>query len=195
MLRIRKTATNHLHIHNDISNTARHLRKRIEEMEAAGNREGISLDITACLVMLAFTSESRLNFIGAKTVKDWNQRERFPDKLKIVLKALNLRPDRRERPYSAIKLLQEFRNTIAHGTPSTVEVDELIEVGPKDRYDDVDLQADWEKCLNTDFMRQCSDDIDQIWHEWLEVAGIELHETLTHGSYSFDLVENLGSQQ
>ena len=68
--------------------------------------------------------------------------------------------------------------------------------GPEDRYDDVDLKADWEKCLPPpDFMRQCSDDIDQIWKEWLEVAGIELHETLTRGSYSFEMVESLGSQQ
>jgi hypothetical protein len=164
-------------------------------MEAADNRSGISLDITACLVMLAFTSESRLNFIGAKKVEGWNERDPFPVKVKAVFKALNLRPDLKKRPYTAMKLLQDFRNIIAHGKPSTVEIDELIEVGPEDRYDDVDLKADWEKCLNTDFMRQCSDDIDRIWHEWLEVARIELHETLTHGSYSFDLVENLGGQQ
>ncbi len=192
MLRIQKTATNHIHIHNDIANTARHLRKRIEDMEAAGNREGISLDITACLVMLAFTSESRLNFIGAKKVEDWDEWKPFAKKVKIVLRELKIRPDLTTRPYSAIKLLQNFRNIIAHGKPSIIEIDELIEVGPDDRYDDVSLKADWEKCVNTDFMRQCSDDIDQIWKEWLVVAGIELHETLTHGSYSFDLVEKLG---
>jgi hypothetical protein len=128
-------------------------------------------------------------------VEGWYERDPFPVKVKAVFKALNLRPDLKKRPYTAMKLLQDFRNIIAHGKPSTVEIDELIEVGPEDRYDDVDLKADWEKCLNTDFMRQCSDDIDRIWHEWLEVARIELHETLTHGSYSFDLVENLGGQQ
>jgi hypothetical protein len=195
MLRIRKTATNHLNIHNNLAHTARHLRTRIEEMEAADNRKGIALDITACLVMLAFTSESRLNFIGAKKVEGWKERERFHTKVKIVFRELGIRPDLAARPYSALKLLQDFRNIIAHGKPSTVEIDELIEVGPEDRYDDVDLKAEWEKCLNTDFMRQCSDDIDQIWREWLEVAEIDLHETLTHGSYSFDLVESLGSQQ
>lgn len=194
-LRIQKTATNHIHIHNDITNVARRLRKRIEEMEAAGNREGISLDITACLVMLAFTSESRLNFIGAKKVEKWNERDNFPTKVKAVFGGLGLQPDLTARPYSALKLLQDFRNIFAHGKPSIIEIDELMEVGPDDRYDDVDLKADWEKCVNTDFMRQCSDDIDQIWKEWLEVAGIELHETLTHGSYSFDLVEELGGRE
>jgi len=41
-LQIRNTAKKYINIHNDISNTANHLRKRVEEMETAGNREGIS---------------------------------------------------------------------------------------------------------------------------------------------------------
>ncbi|MFG0458330.1 hypothetical protein ACF8GG_02970 [Pseudomonas sp. yb_1] len=187
--RIRKKAIKHIHIHNDISNTANHLRKRVEEMEAAGNREGILLDVTACLVMLAFTSESRINFIGAKKVENWDEWKPFHVKVKIVLKELGIKPDHSQRPYSAIKRLQEFRNIIAHGKPSVVPVDEVVEVGLEERYDDVDLRADWEKCLSTDFMRQCSDDIDHIWKQLLEVAGIELHEAITHGSYSFDLIE------
>lgn len=150
MLQIRKTATNHIHIHNDIANTARHLRKRIEEMEAADNRKGIALDITACLVMLAFSSESRLNFIGAKTVEEWDEWKPFAKKVKCVFKALNLQPDFNKRPYLAIKLLQDFRNIIAHGKPSTIKIDELIEVAPGDQYDDVDLKADWEKFLDID---------------------------------------------
>ncbi|MCY1193931.1 hypothetical protein D9M71_550050 [compost metagenome] len=189
--RIRKTAIKHIHIHNDISNTANHLRKRVEEMEAAGKREGILLDVTACLVMLAFTSESRINFIGAKKVENWDEWKPFHLKVKIVFNELGIKPDYSQRPYSAIKRLQEFRNTIAHGKPSVVPVDEVVEVGPEERYDDVDLRADWEECLSTDFMRQCSDDIDQIWKQLLEAAGIEPYETLTHGSYSFDLIEVL----
>lgn len=47
----KKTAKKNIHIHNDIFNTAHHLKARIEEMEATGNRQGIALDITACLVM------------------------------------------------------------------------------------------------------------------------------------------------
>jgi hypothetical protein len=189
MLRIRKTATNHIHIHNDISNTASHLRKRVEDMEASGKRDGIALDITACLVMLAFTSEARINFIGARKVEGWNEWGPFTKKVNAVLAELEIEPDYSARPYSAIKLLQSFRNIIAHGKPSTIKVDELIEAGPGDRYDDGELKGDWEECLNVDFMRQCSDDINQIWEEFLAVSGIERYETLTHGSYSFDLVE------
>lgn len=188
-LKIRKTATKKINIHNDISNTANHLRKRVEEMEAAGNRKGISLDITACLVLLAFTFESRLNFIGAQKVEGWVERRPFERKLKSVLRALDLAPDLSKRPYSTIDQLKDFRDTIAHGQSVTIEVDETVFVDPGAAYDDVDLRGEWEDFINTDFMRQCSDDIDQIWKEWLEVAGIELHETLTHGSYSFDLVQ------
>ncbi|EJN22045.1 hypothetical protein PMI36_03328 [Pseudomonas sp. GM79] len=69
--RVQRTAKKNLHIHNDIYNTAINLRTRIEGMEATGNRKGIALDTTACLVMLAFTFESRLNFIGDEKVEGW----------------------------------------------------------------------------------------------------------------------------
>jgi DNA processing protein len=188
-LRVQKTAKKNIHIHNDISNTAHHLKARIEEMEATGDRQGIALDITACLVMLAFTFESRLNFIGEQTVEDFKERRWFDKKVEIVLKALGLEPDFSVRPYSSIKELKSFRDTIAHGKPDTIEVDETVDFQPGTNYDDFDLRGDWEAFLTIDFMRQCSDDIDQIWSEWVAVAEIELHQTLTSGEYSISLIE------
>lgn len=188
-LRVQKTAKKNIHIHNDISNTAHHLKARIEEMEATGDRQGIALDITACLVMLAFTFESRLNFIGEQTVEDFKERQWFDKKVEIVLKALGLEPDFSVRPYSSIKELKSFRDTIAHGKPDTIEVDETVDFQPGTNYDDFDLRGDWEAFLTIDFMRQCSDDIDQIWSEWVAVAEIELHQTLTSGEYSISLIE------
>ncbi|MCZ2986482.1 hypothetical protein NYY78_19365, partial [Acinetobacter baumannii] len=70
-------------------------------MEATGNTQGIALDITACLVMLAFTFESRLNFIGEEAVEDFKERRWFDKKVEIVLKALGLEPDFSVRPYSS----------------------------------------------------------------------------------------------
>jgi len=188
-LLIRRTAKKYINIHNDISNTANHLRTRVEEMDKAGNREGISLDITACLVLLAFTFESRLNFIGHHKVGDWCERERFPTKLKIVRKALNLKPDYSVRPYSSIRALQDFRNTIAHGKPIIIEINETIEGDPDAHPDDMELRAPWEESLTTTFMRQCSDDIDEIWKEWLNAAEIDSYQTLTHGEFGYQLLE------
>lgn len=188
-LRVQKTAKKNIHIHNDISNTAHHLKARIEEMEATGNRQGIALDITACLVMLAFTFESRLNFIGEQKVEDFKERRWFDKKVEIVLKALGLEPDFAVRPYSSIKELKNFRDTIAHGKPDTIEVDETVDFQPGTNYDDFDLRGEWEAFLTINFMRQCSDDIDQIWSEWVANAEIELHQTLTSGEYSISLIE------
>lgn len=188
-LRVQKTAKKNIHIHNDISNTAHHLRARIEEMEARGDRQGIALDITACLVMLAFTFESRLNFIGEQKVEDFKERRWFDKKVEIVLKALGLEPDFAVRPYSSIKELKNFRDTIAHGKPDTIEVDETVDFQPGANYDDFDLRGEWEAFLTINFMRQCSDDIDQIWSEWVATAEIELHQTLTSGEYSISLIE------
>lgn len=192
-LRVQKTAKKNIHIHNDLSNTARHLRNRIEEMEAAGNKLGIALDITACLVMLAITFESRLNFIGEQKVADFKERRWFDKKVEVVLKVLGLEPDFSVRPYSSIKELKSFRDTIAHGKPDTVEVDETVDLQPGKNYDDFDLRGEWEAFLTIGFMRQCSDDIDQIWSEWVAAAEIELHQTLTCGEYSITLIEEPAS--
>jgi DNA processing protein len=188
-LQVQKTAKKHIHIHNDISNTAHHLKNRIEEMEAAGNKLGMALDITACLVMLAFTFESRLNFIGEQKVVDFKERRVIDKKVEIVLKALGLEPDFSVRPYSSIKELKNFRDTIAHGKPGTIEVDETVDFQPGTNYDDFDLRGEWEAFLTIDFMRQCSEDIDKIWSEWVATAEIELHQTLTYGEYSISLIE------
>lgn len=185
---VQKIAKKNIHIHNDISNTANHLKSRVEKMEASGCREGIALDITACLVMLAFTFESRLNFVGEKTVDGWVEKGRFLEKLKNIHKVLNLAPDFSVRPYSTVKQLQDFRNIIAHGKPSKVEVNETVDFQPGVDYDDFDLKGVWEDFLTIDFMRRCSDDIDEIWSEWLLAAKIDMHQTLTHGEYSIALI-------
>lgn len=186
---VRKTAKKNIFIHNDISNTANHLKKQIEEKAEAGDRQGIALDITACLVMLAFTFESRLNFVGEQKVTGFKERQGFDKKVAILLKALRLEPDFTKRPYSSIKELKDFRDTIAHGKPDIIEVDETVDLNPEADDMDFDLRGEWERFLTIDFMRQCSEDIDEIWENWLALAGIEVHQTITQGEYSLTLIE------
>lgn len=197
MVLVRKQVQRNIYIHNDIANTARHLRKRIDEMKATGNREGIALDITACLTMLAFTFESRMNFIGAKTLGGtWKERENFPTKLKTVLKTLGLAPNKAERPYSTVWALKDFRDTIAHGKPYESPLEEVV-VECHGTFEEAatDLSGVWEACLTVEFMRVCSEDIDTIWYDWLERAGIGRHETITHGFHGIELVEQFGTFQ
>ena len=47
----------------------------------------------------------------------------------------------------------------------------------------------WDGCLNPDFMRQCSEDIDNIWKEWLAAAEIDVHQMITHGEYGITLIK------
>ncbi len=186
---VRKTAKKNIFIHNDISNTANCLKKRIEEKDEAGDRQGIALDITACLVMLSFTFESRLKFVGEQRIAGWKERRGFDKKVETLLRALELEPDFRKRPYSSIKELKDFRDTIAHGKPDTIEVDETVDLESEADYDAFDLRGEWERFLTIDFMRQCSEDIDAIWESWLATAGIEVHQTISQGEYSSTLIE------
>ena len=195
MVWVRKQVQKNIYIHNDLANTADHIRKRVEEMEATGNREGIALDITACLTMLAFTFESRMNFVGAKRVAGWSERRPFGKKLGNVLEKLGITPDLTERPYSTVGELKTFRDIIAHGKPDESEIDELVE--SDGTFDDLatDLRGVWEAHLTVEFMRQCFEDLDAIWHDWLERAGIGRYETITHGSHEISLEEALKAFQ
>lgn len=189
-MKVRKQVQKNIYIHNDLANTADHLRKRVEEMEATGNRDGIALDITACLTMLAFTFESRMNFIGAKTLgDDWKERDYFVNKIKTVFKTLEIDSNRTERPYSTVWELKNFRDTIAHGKPDESETKEVVESDGSLEDLATDLSGAWEAYRTIEFMRQGFEDVNAIWKEWLERAGIELHETLTHGSHGIELVE------
>jgi hypothetical protein len=179
---VRKTAKKNIFIHNDISNTANHLKKRIEEKDEVGDRQGIALDITACLVMLSFTLKSRLNFVGEQRIAGWKERRGFDKKVETLLRALELEPDFRKRPYSSIKELKDFRDTIAHGKPDTIEVDETVDLESEADYDAFDLRGEWERFLTIDFTRQCSEDIDAILESWLATAGIEVHQTISRVS-------------
>ena len=79
-------------MHNDLSNAAFHFKEQIERKLNTDDRKGIAFEYMACLVMLAFTFEAKINFLGHKLIKPWKERQPFNDKISEVLKHLNHNP-------------------------------------------------------------------------------------------------------
>lgn len=77
-----------IYIHNDIDQAAYYFKQRVEDRAAKGDRDGIALEMIACLVLLAFVSEARFNFLGHKLVKNWDERMPALVKVEKVLKRL-----------------------------------------------------------------------------------------------------------
>jgi hypothetical protein len=100
-VRVRREGKRFVYVHNDLSNAAFYFKKIIEEKQKSGG-EGIGLDCMACLLMLAFTFEANINFLGDHFVQGWKERSPFDTKIKRVFETLGVERDPSQRPYSSI---------------------------------------------------------------------------------------------
>lgn len=190
--RIRRQSRKNIYIHNDLSNAAFHFKKSVDSRLEEENREGIAFEVMACLSMLAFSFEARINFLGSKLFQEkWKERQAFHNKLGQVLNELKLGLSENERPYTSIEKLKTFRDSIAHGKPCLIEVDEVVEVGEDELEDVVDLSAGWEDFCSEAVMYEIYDDVKEIWQLMLSKSGLELFETITHGSGGITLIEKI----
>lgn len=190
--RVRRQAKKNIYVHNDLSNAAFHFKKSVDSRLEEGNREGIAFEIMACLSMLAFSFEAKINFLGAKLFQDnWNERQAFNIKVSQVIDKVKLGLPENERPYTAIKKLKTFRDSIAHGKPCTIEVDEVVEVDHDDLDHVIDLSAGWEDFCTESIMGEVYEDIEKIWQLLLSKSDLELFETITQGSCGITLIEKI----
>jgi hypothetical protein len=190
--RVRRQAKKNIYIHNDLSNAAFHFKKSVDSRVKEGNRVGIAFEVMACLSMLAFSFEARINFLGSKLFQEkWKERQAFNNKVGQVINKVKLGLPEQERPFISIEKLKIFRDSIAHGKPCTIEVDEVVEVGYDDLDRVVDLSAGWEDFCSESVMVEIYEDIEEIWQLLLSKSGLELFETITHGSGGITLIEKI----
>jgi hypothetical protein len=97
-LRVKIPEHRHFYIHNDIANAAFYFKTKIEEKLARNEREGIGLDMMACLTMLAFEIEAKFNFLGYKLIEQWDERSAAIKKVEVVTRHLGVEADMRSRP-------------------------------------------------------------------------------------------------
>lgn len=189
---VRQQAKKNIYVHNDLSNAAFHFKKSVDSRLEEGNREGIAFEIMACLSMLAFSFEARINFLGVKLFQEkWKERQSFNNKVGQVINKVKLGLPENERPYISIEKLKKFRDSIAHGKPCTIEVDEVVKIDHGDLDCVVDLSASWEDFCTESVMGEVYEDIEKVWQLLLSKSGLELLETITHGSGGITVIEKI----
>lgn len=194
--RVRRQSKKNIYIHNDLSNAAYHFKKSVDSRLAEGNREGIAFEIMACLSLLAFSFEARINFLGSKLFQEkWKEKQAFHNKVNQVLNELKLDLAEDSRPYRSVDRLKVFRDSIAHGKPCMIEVDEVVEVDEDDLERVVDLSAGWEEFCDESVMYELYEDIEEIWQIMLAKSDLELFETITHGSGGVTLIEKITDKE
>jgi hypothetical protein len=190
-IKVRQKAKKHIYVHNDLSNAAYHFNKQVNKRLANNENEGIAFDILAELIFLAFTIDAKTNFLGTKLIAGWKERQPFLKKFKQIMKHLRLDEDFNTRPYSTIQILKDLRDSLAHGKPLHLELDEAAIVDADRADESIDLTPDWEAYCTGEFANQAYADVNRIWKQLLSASNLSLFETLSGGMQSITFVEKI----
>jgi len=183
----------HIYIHNTLENAAYWLKEKIEDRINKGDRDGIGLEIMACLVMIAFAFEAKINFLGFKVFNSWEERQPYLKKFERVAKKLAVEVDYKTAPHSTVKELKEFRDTLAHGKPVEIKGEKNLVLTEEELSKRNILKAEWEGMVNEEFLRRCYDDTEKIWKSFFEKSGLNIIDTITSGSSTTQIIEQLDS--
>ncbi|MBR1216204.1 hypothetical protein [Bradyrhizobium sp. JYMT SZCCT0180] len=191
IVKARVTGHRKLHIHNTLENFAGFTKGVIEDKIKRNERDGIGFDYMTLGIMLAFDFEAKVNFMGVRYVKPWNENQRWKDKLKLVFKTLGMSVNWNKRPYTSLVKMKTFRDTIAHGKP----VDESVDYETTDEEANIkktfNLKQAWEDMVTHDEIMQAYDDTEVVWKEMYEKSGIDVNELLDQAEFAIEIRERL----
>lgn len=131
---------------------------------AEASREGQLYTVTAALIFCAFTLEAYISHLGATRHPDWETRERkksAKDKLKALAREVGMSVDFGKPPYSTMRSLFDFRETMAHGRTTRVSVKKAIVLdGP--RLPQLAVTGEWQSLATIENARQALKDVETI---------------------------------
>ena len=184
-----------IYIHNDLSNAAHYFKTSIEGRLEKDDRNGIAFEYMACAVMLAFTFEAKLNFLGHTLFgKEWVERDPFDTKVKKIFDKLGVPRDPAQRPFSSIDRLRRFRDSVAHGKPVELEHDETVVATPDELDNSTDLSGEWQAAIAHDAVFEAYGDLEALWKLLLEKSGLSIFDTLTRGEQGITFIEKVVDQ-
>lgn len=143
--------------HSDLANLAQYQLDGIKKKLGSKPSEGISLDMTACIISHAFLAEALINMAGYGIFRDkFKEKDLYHKKCRKVLEKLNT--DHIEGLTDILGELQNTRNDLAHAKPSRYEV-ELSD--GEDEFKVFDRPYD--KFLNMEFLERANIALDSLW--------------------------------
>lgn len=176
-----------IYIHNDLENAAFYFAQRVKERVEKGDRAGIGHDMMACLIMLAFTVEAQFNFLGFKLIDKWKEKDGAIAKVHAVLQELKVDNDLSKRPYKTIEDLKRLRDMLAHGKPQEIQWAETVVATEAELAKKGALSHEYEQLLTAEFVKQACEDVDAIWKDLVERAGLKITDTITSGGIEYTI--------
>ncbi len=163
--------------HNDLLNLAHYHKGIVEKKVAESNREAIALDCMSCLIALAFSVEAIANFVGFKSIAEWNERASYKEKMAVIGKNLGFEFDPSAEPYSALWILKTIRDQMAHGKP----IETRAELSDREALRRA-MASPWDEHLTPEFAMHAFEQVKLFEKILLDLAKIALMDTLTSGT-------------
>ena len=128
--------------------------------QAESTTEGSFYNCLFSIVMNAFCLEAYLNHIGSGRFSDWDSTLSPLDKLKRITEEVGIKIDYGKRPFQSIKLVNQFRNELAHGKTEELNFSyqETFKPENKVKYP----IASWEAKCNIKKAKQYRDDLESV---------------------------------
>lgn len=131
------------------------------------------------LIFTAFSIEAYLNHIGLRVFKCWDDLERLSpkEKLSVISEKIELEVNYGSRPWQVLTELFQFRNDIAHGKSTKIEITKIESLEKHNaNYDQWKFRAEtrWEKyCTKQNAYRAREDVIEIVKaiHEASKIKG------------------------
>lgn len=190
-IRVRHKGQRSIYIHNDLGGATHYFKARIDERIRQGDTDGIYFEYMTLATMLAFEFEARVNFLGQKLIKKWNERDSLRKKMKIVTKRLGITVDWKKSPFVSIDELKKLRDTLAHGKPIEEDFDVIIEGRPEEIDRIIQLNGPWEKHCSYDSVVKFYSDAEQLWKDMFERSGLTFYEAQTRGSSGLTVIDKI----
>lgn len=191
MAKVKARVTGHrkLYIHNTLEGAAHFTKGVIEAKLQEVKRDGLGFDYMTCAMMLAFSFEARLNFMGARYAQPWNEWMRWKAKANHVFKAIGIEPDWTKRPYTSLEKMKVLRDTIAHGKPLEEDLDYLVTGEQEEIRASVNLRQAWEAMVTHEEVMQSYDDTEQVWQDMIVKSQIGVHELIDQAEYAIEILQ------
>ncbi len=151
---------------------------------AEKKEEGWLYPTLSSIVFSAFTYEAFLNTLGAKIVIKWDEHDRksTADKIKVICKKINYKPNKNKRPYHTLNQLVWFRNLTAHGREEIILVQGKTVPKPKKGEYHKIIESEWEKYCTIKNARKAFEDVEKIAEDLCQRANIKKFPGFPFGS-------------
>ena len=168
-----------LYIHNTLDQGALNVKTIIEKKLADGDRDGIGYDYMSCGLMLAFTFEAQVNFMGHRLLKPWDYFQRWKGKVNRVFDVLSIERDWTKRPFVSLWNMKIFRDTIAHGKVLEEDVNEDVEgTSAQEVAKTYNFAQAWQAMMTHEQIMQAYADTADVWKLMIEKSDIDIQETI-----------------